>query len=533
LQHIRTGETSIPDPNFYLRPLVGYVFRSRRGIQFNLGVLPENPTTGAQTPCLNCAWSSFAFWIADNGLVAGESEDNAADPLVGAPTSLAVLWKGGKIVNLGTLGGNESSAAAVNDRGEVVGAALNSTPDPFPNRCPWSFDFCIFGNATESHAFLWRDGTIRDLGTLGGPDSGAFFVNEKGQIAGASDVDFTANPVTGGPTLHPFLWDNGEMLDLVAAAPAGMFGGSRGIATGLNNRGQVIGTMNLTGDVTWHSFLWDQGVLTDLGTLGGNLTTAFGLNGAGHIIGRSDVISICTACPAGDQRQLHHPFLWKDGVMTDLGLLYTDTAGVAYSINAKDQVVGLTTPCTLINPRMDACEGPIDHAFLWENGSMVDLQELVLPGFGVTLDCPHLGGHGCVGAYNINDRGEIAGQGVLSNGDTRDFLLIPCDELHSNIEGCDYSLVDTITTTTAGSVGFVRSLSGTTEPAKGGGTQDAPGELSSGGYMVRRRGLPPTNSFQLLPESNRVELLSMSEPVFSGSLGTTTNRSLEAVCHKA
>lgn len=433
-----SGDTTIPDPYGFDGPLVNYAFRWQDGIQTNLGVLPENPTVGAQTPCLDCPWSVFAFWIADNGFVAGQSLDNAFDPLTGFPAPLAVLWKDGKIVNLGTLGGNQSGAGAVNGRGEVVGAALNSTTDPFPSRPPY-FDFFFFGNGTESHAFLWRDGTMQDLGTLGGPDSAAFFVNREGQVAGASDVDFNVNPVTGGPTVHPFLWEHGKMLDLVAGAPPGMFGGTFGMAAWLNERGQVLGTMNLTGDTTWHSFLWDEGVVRDLGTLGGINTTAQWLTGNGHAAGKSDVTAICTACAPGNQKQLHHPFLWKDGVMTDLGLLYADTAGTAYSVNAKDQAVGVTSVCKFVNPD-DSCNGPgyptIYHSFLWENGSIVDLQTLVLPGSGIALSCG-----GCeIGAYNINDRGEITGQGVLSNGDSRVVLLVPCDENHDGIEGCDYSL---------------------------------------------------------------------------------------------
>ena len=127
--------------------------------------------------------------------------------------------------------------------------------------------------------------------------------------------------------------------------------------------------------------------------------------------------------------------------MTDLGLLYADTAGTAYSINAKGQAVGVTVPCARVKLD-DSCDGPIYHSFLWENGSIVDLQSLLLPDSGMTLDCPSAGGRGCVGAYNINDRGEIAGQGVLSNGETRAFLLIPCDEDHSDVEGCEYDRED-------------------------------------------------------------------------------------------
>lgn len=433
---VAIGDTSTPDPfnpNCYGADCdVMYAFRSQNGIQSNLGVLRQNPTVGAQTPCLDCAWSSWAYWISDSGLIAGVSENNAIDPLVGTPTSLAVLWKDGKIINLGTLGGNESVAVAVNNGGEVVGGATNSTADPYPGRYPDS-NFFIFGNGTEPHAFLWSQGKMQDLGTLGGPDSFAFLVNGRGQVAGASDVDFASNVVTGGPTVHPFLWQQGKMIDLVAHAPAGMFGGSYGSVSGLNDTGQVAGTMYLTGDLTWHSFLWDAGEIKDLGTLGGAITTAVALNNAGHVVGRSDVTAVCEICPAGDKKQLHHPFFWKDGAITDIGVVSGDTVGTAYSVNTNDQVVGRTDLCTTVNPN-DSCDNAskIYHAFLWENGSVADLQTLVVPGSGITVN----------DALNINDRGEIASFGALSSGDQHVVLLIPCDENHPNIAGCDYGLVN-------------------------------------------------------------------------------------------
>ena len=68
---------------------------------------------------------------------------------------------------------------------------------------------------------------------------------------------------------------------------------------------------------------------------------------------------------------------------------------------------------------------------------MVDLQTLLVPGSGITLS-----GSPGRGAYNINDRGEIAGEGVLANGDARAVLMIPCDGNHPGIRGCDYSLVE-------------------------------------------------------------------------------------------
>jgi uncharacterized membrane protein len=125
--------------------------------------------------------------------------------------------------------------------------------------------------------------------------------------------------------------------------------------------------------------------------LGGAITTGQWLSDAGRVVGKSDVTTSCTACPADNQKQLHHPFLWRDGRMIDLGLLYADTAGTAYSVNERDQVVAVTTVCTRGNQN-DSCEGVVYNAFLWENGAMVDLQSLLLPGSGITLsnDPPHV-----------------------------------------------------------------------------------------------------------------------------------------------
>jgi uncharacterized membrane protein len=424
------GDTAIPNlfegcPDCF----VYRAFSSSGGVPRNLGVLPDNATVGSHVPCFDCAWSSWAYWITDNGMVIGQSENNEIDPLTGAAAVYAVAWKAGKIVNLGTLGGNQSTAAAANRRGDVVGVALNSSVEPFPNRWPY-LGFLFLGNGTQARAVLWRKGNMRDLDTLGGPSSIALFVNEDGLVAGASDVDYASyatieNP-DGGPTIHPFVWHDGVLHDLIADAPAGMFGGTYGTVTWLNDRGQITGIMNLTGDRTWRSFLWDRGVVRDLGTLGGILTTSSWLSETGAVVGKSDVTEICSACPPNNQKQLHHPFLWKHGVMKDLGLLEGDTAGAAFSINGHDQIVGRSEICRKVN-RDDSCHSDAYHAFLWENGSLVNLQTLVLPGAGLTVD----------GANQINDLGEIEGTGLLPNGDRHALLLIPQDRDGGDVQGGD------------------------------------------------------------------------------------------------
>jgi hypothetical protein len=81
-----------------------------------------------------------------------------------------------------------------------------------------------------------------------------------------------------------------------------------------------------------------------------------------------------------------------------------------------------------------------EHAFLWEgNGPMVDLNTLIPPGASLELTY----------AIAINDRGEIAGFGVSPGVPPEDYetqghayVLLPCDEGHPNLEGCDYSMAD-------------------------------------------------------------------------------------------
>jgi probable HAF family extracellular repeat protein len=102
-------------------------------------------------------------------------------------------------------------------------------------------------------------------------------------------------------------------------------------------------------------------------------------------------------------------------VLTDLGTLSGHDCSNAFVINSKSQVVGQSFDCN----------GPGVHAFLWEKGHLTDLNAFVPPGSDLTL----------VEAV-INDRGEIFGNSVLPNGDSHAFLLIPCNDEHSDEEGC-------------------------------------------------------------------------------------------------
>jgi probable HAF family extracellular repeat protein len=397
---IAIADTSTPDPlGFFDDFFVPNAQEWRDGKVINLGTLPGSGQT------------SGTFWISGNGLIAGASENGQTDPLLGVPETHAVIWRDGAIADLGTLGGGyESWALAVNDKGDVVGFSSNLVPDPDAFLCAPGFA------CTQTRAFLWRNEVMLDLGTLGGSDAIASLVNDRGQVAGASYIgnDPSTNCLvllTSPLVTHPFYWDEKDgMIDI------GTLGGTCAQPNAINNKGQVAGASNLAGDATYHGFIWDHGVLTDVGTLGGSFSSAVWLNDLGDIIGWSGT--------PGDQ--FFHAYLWRHGKMTDLGSLPGENCSNVWGINDREQIVGGSLDC-------QTGENGSGHASLWENGGpMVDLNTLVAPGPDLTLTY----------AYFINDRGEIAVQAGLSNGDIHAVLLIPCDENHPGVEGCDYSMAE-------------------------------------------------------------------------------------------
>lgn len=351
---------------------VTHGFRWDNGVLTDLGTLPGG--TG-----------SFADAINSKGLIVGIAD--VPDPVIGHRGD-AALWTHGQIIDLGSLGGPFAAPNDINNREQIVGGGLNTIPDTFGGLGPF------LGGTTQTRALLWQNRTMQDLGTLGGNDAFAIFVNERGQIAGNSYTNSIPNPETGIPTVHPFVWENGLMVDLGTLG-----GGLYAVANRLNGRGQVAGTSDVTRDQTvQHAFLWERGQLQDLGTFGGDLSFGNWLDEAGGVVGGATTDDL-----------LFRAFRWKNGHMTNLGSLNGDQCSVAFGGNSKGQVVGNS---------LSDCDHET-HAFLWENGGpMVDLNSFVPPGSGILLR---------EGVF-INERGEIAVDGRLANGDVHAFVLVPDDD---------------------------------------------------------------------------------------------------------
>lgn len=414
------ANTSTPDPypSFCYVPdcFVTHAFQWNNRVTTDLGTLPGGG-------------SSAAFGINAKGWIAGNSENGETDPLTFAPEVHAVLWKNGQIQDLGTLGGSSSFSQAINNRGQITGLALNDVPDPFAFSYYYEFLYCLPfqicpPNATETRGFIWDEKNgMQDVGTLGGGNAIPSVINQHGQVAGYSDISFEPDPKVGFPPFHPFLWEKGKgMKDL------GSFGGvETGSVNGLNERGEVTGGLLMPGDQQVQPFLWDGKKLINLVTppFGGpGDGEAMWINEAGEVVGQAQI----PVCPNAQFIVGGHAFLWKNGVMADLGTLPGVDNYRADFINAKTQIVGGTFQCDFAG---------MTPAFLWENGSMVDLNTLVPPNSSLYL----------YWAPYISDQGEIGAFGVLPDGNTHAVLLIPCDQNHPNAEGCDYSLADASTAT--------------------------------------------------------------------------------------
>jgi len=377
-----TADTTTPDPDLptqFCAPFCdGYVqhaFAWRSGRLVDLGALAPAADNNSVIGQLN-----------GNGVGAGASENGLIDPLTGAPAQEATVFEHGRVIGLGTLGGHDSGALDINSHGQVIGFSTTSTRDPFPSEQQYYFPF-----VGEIRGFVWRDGVMRDLGTLGGPDAQSYLQNQRGQIAGWSDTNSRLHAATGAPTIDPFLWQDGRMTDL------GGLGGTLGFVNGLNDRGEVVGQSDLPGDHASRPYLWNGQRMIDLGTLGGDLGAATYVNDRGDVAGWSFT--------TGDQG--FDGFLWHNGKMTDLPPIGGAAFASAESVNNQDEVVGVGYDSN----------GNEVSAFLWTGGHGYDLNTLVAPSdFQI------------ISADYINNRGEIYGHGIYTSGpnagDARVFVLI-------------------------------------------------------------------------------------------------------------
>jgi probable HAF family extracellular repeat protein len=304
---------------------------------------PTGPAGGSRASLTN---AEEAWELTDLGTLGGPQSTalaiNSLGQIVGYSSLAngerrAFLWENGVMTDLGTLGGTESVGRNLNNRGQVIGSST------LPNG--------------DSHAFLWEKGVMSDLGTLGGNGSSPIAINEQGQIVGSAR---TADSFSS----FPFLWENGIMTAL---------SGIPGQANAINDRGEIAGWVRETVAQPYSAVRWHEGKMTELGIQNGN---PWGINSQGQIAGRVGAFL--------------RGFLWQEGTVAVFGgLLGSDFVNVG-GINNNGDMVG------------SSGQGSNRFAVLWKKGQLIPIA------ISATQSL----------AQDINNRGQIVGSFVTVDGET-------------------------------------------------------------------------------------------------------------------
>jgi len=314
------------------------------------------------------------YTITDLGTIGGTQSKafalNNSGRIVGSSTPSGVglsarpfAWTNGTIVDIGTFGGDSGAANGVNELGNTVGNTATAT--------------------NNGHAFIWSSifGKV-DIGTLGGVFSAAFDINDSNQVVGQSEI---AQLIDRG-----FVWQESTGMQ---ALPT--LGGNSGAAYGINNKGQIVGSSTTAAGQT-HAYLLSSGVMTDLGTFGGTSSAAYRINDNTEVVGYATL-------PSQSAATIYHAYIYRPtSGMFDIGTLVNGLRSIAYDINKDGVAVGAAEVSTGVN-----------HAFVWfPSTGMQDLNGLITtPGWTLQE------------ARGINDKGQIVGFGINPSGQTHAFLL--------------------------------------------------------------------------------------------------------------
>lgn len=276
--------------------------------------------------------------------------------------------------------------------------------------------------SSNRHAFIYANGVTHDLGPIG-PYAEVRGISDRGEVTGSTE--------TASGALHAVVYAEGTRRDL------GTLGGTSSIGTGILADGRVVGTSLLPGNVASRAFVHVAGTMHDLGTLGGPSSEATAINARGEIAGTSTTVDRLTRAFLYSGGTLHnlgtlpgggnsygmainsrgevagyaftsdgivHAFVYSGETMRDLGTLPGGSDSIANGINAVGQIVGGAG----IDGR--------GHAFLDVDGTMHDLNALVLSGIGPEEILTN--------AMAINDSGQIVALASSASG-LRTYRLDP------------------------------------------------------------------------------------------------------------
>jgi probable HAF family extracellular repeat protein len=349
--------------------------------------------------------SSVGFSVNDRGWVAGRSN------LPGNQTRHATLWRNGQLTDLRTLGGANSAVLwpVKNLPGIVSGIAQTNEPDPYNEKWSCGFFFpAATGRGTRCLGFTWKNGVMTPLPTLGGTHGFATGTNNLGQTTGWAE-NTVHDPTCESPQVLQFravVWGprRGQIRQLRPLP-----GDTVTAATALNDFGRVVGISGICDQAAGrfsaiHNVIWDDGgPPVDIGDFGGVAwNTPMAVNEQGAVVGFANA----SAAAGGNLVPL--AFLWTESEgIRSLDTLPGDVTSQATGINEWGQIVGQSCDAA------GNCRG-----FLWQNGVMRDLNDLVVSGDDDLITT----------ANDIDDFGRITGQAVDATGKFVAFLATPTDD---------------------------------------------------------------------------------------------------------
>ncbi len=327
----------------------------------------------------------------------------------------AALWRYGKKIPLGTLGGPNSGVNWPNHNNFGLIAGISETPAIDPLGEDWSCQGFFPTSPDTKHVclgFKWRSGSMTALPTLGGINGYASGTNDWGQIVGWAETtvhDPTCTAATHAPGFYqvlqfePVVWEPGGDIRRLRTLP----GDPDGAATAINDLGQAVGISGTCDQAVGrftaaHAVIWQDRTVMEIPTFGGiSWNTPQAINNRGQVVGFANL--------PGDTNGQFQPmgFIWsKRSGLTKIQPLPGDTNTFANGINDLGVVVGLS-----LNSSTGA-----ERAIIWVNGKTMDLNSFLPANSPLYL----------LAANDIDDRGDIVGQALVQGtSQAPAFLAIP------------------------------------------------------------------------------------------------------------
>jgi probable HAF family extracellular repeat protein len=311
-------------------------------------------------------------------------------------TTEAAAWIEGKMIRLGILPGGKNSSvpweSVKNNQGLIVGITDTSIVQPRGEVFSCVAAGFIPSSGNTCLGFLWQPpGFISALPTLGGDNGFATGINNKGQVIGWAETSYE-DPTCNPPQVLQFLPYVYDVHTAKISALQVYPGDSDGTANALNDKGQMAGISGICSNAVGgasaiHAVFWPDQNSTpiNMGNLGGMAwNTPTSMNRKGEVVGFGN--------PSGDQNAPFNPiaFYWSQSTgMLNLGTLDPFPNSIAYAINHKGVIVGQA-----LNLSTGA-----SHAFIYKDGFMTDLNSLMIGHKSLTL----------LYANDVDDNGVIVG----------------------------------------------------------------------------------------------------------------------------